>query len=131
MFYSESFSVDGFTVAETLLNWRDEWVMAGWDGTAVSSDSKRIQDMALVEVLARDQLGMGVTDRLQSVIKTMEERTPAIDEVQLVDPLTELPPVWQKILEKLTVVQQSVNSVANPSATDGSDLAALQNALLT
>ena len=29
-FYHRSFDVDDLSVARTLLNWRDEWYMAGW-----------------------------------------------------------------------------------------------------
>ena len=33
-FYAASFAKDPFSVAETLLRWRDELVLAGWDGSA-------------------------------------------------------------------------------------------------
>lgn len=33
-FYASSFERDPFSVAETLLRWRDELVLAGWDGSA-------------------------------------------------------------------------------------------------
>ncbi len=32
-FYTESFAKDPLAVAETLLRWRDELVLAGWDGS--------------------------------------------------------------------------------------------------
>ena len=31
-FYAESFKRDPYAVAETLLSWRDDLIMAGWDG---------------------------------------------------------------------------------------------------
>ena len=51
-FYSESFKRDPYAVAETLLNWRDDLIEAGWDGLAAADDTIRIQDLAAVEARA-------------------------------------------------------------------------------
>ncbi len=131
MFYSKSISVDGLAVADVLLGWRDEWVAAGWDGTAEISDSKRLRDMAKVEVLARERLSMGVADRLQAVIKALNDRQPAIDEVRVIDPLHDLPPAWQKVLGGLPVAQAAVDEWGGVAEEKGTDLAALQRAMLT
>ena len=48
-FYTESFTKDPLAVAETLLRWRDELVLAGWDGSADPAGSTRLSDLAEVE----------------------------------------------------------------------------------
>lgn len=130
-FYSESFRVDALAVAETLLRWRDEWISAGWDGTASGSDSPRLRDLADVEDLARDALGSGLGDRLRAVIEALGRREPGIDEVRVVDPLDELPPIWRRILERLPVVTGETPRFDAVTAAAGSDLGRLQHALLT
>jgi hypothetical protein len=130
-FYSQSFRVDALAVAETLLHWRDEWIAAGWDGTASASDGPRLLDLADVEVLARDALGSGLGDRLRAVIEALGRRDPGIEKVRLVDPLDELPPVQRRILDRLPVVTGEVPRFDAVTATEGSDLARLQHALLT
>src|SRR5580693_5741975 len=62
-FYTESFSKDPLAVAETLLRWRDELVLAGWDGSPDPGSSQRIRDLAEVEELAGPDLSPGFGDR--------------------------------------------------------------------
>ena len=45
-FYTASFAKDPLAVAETLLRWRDELVLAGWDGSPDPAASQRIRDLA-------------------------------------------------------------------------------------
>ena len=130
-FYSNSLLADALAVAETLLGWRDELLTAGWDGTADASDSIRLQDMARVEKVARKQLAAGNADRLQFVIDALRDRHPGIDEVWLVDPLEALPPLWRRLLFRLPLTQGSVSAWSGATAQAGSDLAALQHALLS
>src|ERR1700674_5103846 len=51
-FYTVSFAKDPLAVAETLLRWRDELVLAGWDGAPDPASGQRIRDLAEVEGLA-------------------------------------------------------------------------------
>src|ERR1700721_2678657 len=46
MFFSESFTRDSYAVAETLLEWRDDLIEAGWDGLASADDTIGIKDLA-------------------------------------------------------------------------------------
>src|SRR3984893_453387 len=61
-FYTESFAKDPLAVAETLLRWRDELVLAGWDGSADPGSSQRTRDLAEVERLAGPDLLPGFGD---------------------------------------------------------------------
>jgi len=130
-FYSRSLQVDPLAVAKVLLRWRDEWIEAGWDGSATESDSQRIRDMAGVEVLAGEHLGKELADRLRVVIRTLDTRAPGIECVRLVEALDQLPPVWQELFSKLPVRSETVDSWDGAIAAAGTDLAVLQQALLT
>ena len=130
-FYSRSLGVDPLAVAKVLLRWRDEWIEAGWDGTAAEGDNQRIRDLAAVEGLAAARLGKGTADRLRAVIQTLETRAPGIERVRLVDAIDQLPPAWQELFSKLPTRPETVDAWEGPTAVAGTDLAALQQALLT
>src|SRR5580704_947069 len=61
-FYTPSLAKDPLAVAETLLRWRDELVLAGWDGSPDPAASQRIRDLSEVERLARSDLSPGFGD---------------------------------------------------------------------
>jgi RecB family exonuclease len=130
-FYSDSFRIDALAVSETLLRWRDEWIRAGWDGRAAGSDSRRLRDLADVEAIAKEVLGAGVADRLCAVIEALAVRDPGIDQVRVVDPLTDLPPVWRRMLKRLPAVAVDAPEPNHEAIKRGSDLARLHYALRT
>lgn len=84
-FYAASFAKDPFSVAETLLRWRDELVLAGWDGSADPVGSSRIRDLAEVEGLAGPKLLPGLGDRVQAVLTELDRRDPKLDSIKVVD----------------------------------------------
>lgn len=128
-FYSKSFHIDALAVSETLLQWRDEWICAGWDGHAGESDSLRLCDLADVEAIAKDVLGAGVADRLCAVMAALAVRDAGIDRVCVVEPLNDLPLVWRRILKRLPAVAADVHRPVDEGIA--SDLTLLQHALQT
>jgi hypothetical protein len=130
-FYSASFAVDPLAVADALLAWRDEWVAAGWDGRADAVDGKRLQDLAEVERAARETLGSGHADRLRAVEAQLGRRRTGIERVELLDTVDELPPVWRRLAAKLAAEHVPPAHWQGPVAGAGSDLAALQHALIS
>src|SRR5690606_14977497 len=54
-FYHASLAVDGLGVARALLGWREDWYEAGWRGEFHGAVSRRLADIADVEVLARER----------------------------------------------------------------------------
>ena len=48
-FYHASYEADPFSVARTLLQWRDQWYLAGWQGTFGDDVPGRLKDMAEIE----------------------------------------------------------------------------------
>jgi hypothetical protein len=55
-FYAESLKKDPYAVAETLLRWRDELVVSGWNGQALDKATVRLRDMAVLEARAADSV---------------------------------------------------------------------------
>lgn len=105
-FYSESLEADSVGTSARLLAWRDEWRLAGWDGSAPADSPRRLQEMALVEQSAFGDIPPGEAERLTEVLVSLAtERTP-IQAVLLVDPLASFPVVWQRVLALLPNVTQ-------------------------
>lgn len=105
-FYSRSLEADSVGTGAKLLAWRDEWRLAGWDGTAPADGPRRLQEMALVEQTAFDDIPPGEAERLFEVLACLAtERTP-IQSVLLVDPLESFPSVWRRVLDLLPNVSQ-------------------------
>src|ERR1700676_2096948 len=75
-FYTASFAKDPLAVAETLLRWRDELVLAGWDGSPDPGSSRRIRDLADVEGLAGLDLSPGFGDRIRKALTEIDRRDP-------------------------------------------------------
>lgn len=100
-FYSESFSKDAFAVAETLLRWRDELVLAGWDGSPDPGDSLRINDLAEVERMDVANLLPGFGDRIRRILSGLGHRDPRLDLVTVLDNPDDLPRLVHDLLRKL------------------------------
>ena len=65
-FYHRSFEADELGVARTLLDWRDRWHEAGWEGKFDRSAGKRLDDLAEVESIARGRVAPSAGERLSS-----------------------------------------------------------------
>lgn len=127
-FYHQSFVVDELGVARALLRWRDNWYVAGWEGTFAGAVGKRLQDMADVETHARENVALSYGERLANILKAMESRRTQIEKIELVDEPSDFPYLWQKIIEKFPTEAFGLDA-EKPSGRPGSDLAALQQAL--
>ena len=100
-FYSASFVQDDYAVAETLLRWRDELVLAGWDGQPALGFSPRLATLAMLEATLDPTLRVGEGDRLRTIAAALADRSPQFDRVTLTEPLDELPVRWRQLLQKL------------------------------
>jgi len=100
-FYSASFAQDDYAVAETLLRWRDELVLAGWDGQAAAGFSPRLATLAAVETTLDPALRAGEGDRLRTIAAALADRSPQLDRVTVTDPFDEFPARWRQVLKQL------------------------------
>ena len=130
-FYVESFKKDPYAVAETLLQWRDDLIEAGWDGQASVGDTARLRDMATVEAQTTNCLSAGSADRLRSVNQELASRSPKIDLLTVSDPKSHLSKLWQLICEKLGARFEPVSFPLDKTPkAETSDLARIQSLLL-
>lgn len=128
-FHHESLKQDEFGVARTLLQWRDAWFEAGWDGEGFDVDaSTRLLDMGSVEGIAFASVPLGTGQRVQRVLKALSNTSLDLA-VTLLDAPESFPTVWQQLFDRLgalTAIWQ-----AEPQCKGESDLAILQRALIS
>lgn len=127
-FYHKSFIIDNLSVAKTLLNWRDEWYMAGWDGPFSKGVSKRLGDMADVEVIAQKEVSLSIGQRLRAVLEALQNRKTQIEKIELVDTLADFPHLWQQVLSRFELTELQIDK-RPPVSKKNTDLGKLQQAL--
>lgn len=126
-FYSASFGQDDYAVAATLLRWRDELVIAGWDGQVVPEAGARLAVLAAIEATAPAIVRRGEGDRLRAIVEQLAWRSPQLTELVLTEPLTALPARWRGLVGKLPTRGQPADEVlASGLAPEVSDLGRLQ-----
>ena len=114
VWFHKSFSVDPWSTARQLLDWRDELVEAGWHGKLLTTGSARLEALLALENV-EIPLTAGRSDRLREVIEHLIQNIPAhIDFVELMDPLNMLPPVWQYLMNLLQSQGTSIQTKQEP-----------------
>lgn len=111
-FYHQSLHHDELGTSATLLNWRDQWYLHGWNGKINSTNHSRLQDLADVELLTQGKLALSEGERLAAVFIAMQKRALQISEVILTNPISSFPLRWQQVLLKLPT---SVSPLESPS----------------
>ncbi|MBE9610847.1 PD-(D/E)XK nuclease family protein [Chitinilyticum piscinae] len=113
-FFHQSFATDPLGTAATLLEWRDQWSLHGWNGQVAADAPLRLVDMADVEVLAAVSVSPNVGQRLRRVSEQLTVRQARIDSLRCIDPLATLPLTWQTVLAKLPVkVEQNLQGAGH------------------
>lgn len=128
-FYHKSLQQDELGVSRTLLQWRDIWYQAGWNGEPFNSEpSDRLGDMADVEVLAMDTVSPGIGQRVQRAMEVLAGTRLDVT-VTLLDAADAFPAVWQGLFEQLGAT--AAPWTAEPKGRPDTDLGALQRALIS
>lgn len=101
-FYSESMNADAWSTAKTVLAWRDQLKIAGWDFNPSGKGQSRLETLSELEKLFRNQLVEGHVDRLELIHDALAQ-TDEIDisDIVLVEPLQTWDVLWRKIFELL------------------------------
>ena len=126
-FFHQSMVLDELGVARRLLQWRDSWYEAGWQGGAFVNAGQRLADMAEIETFALPKVALNSGQRVQRVLSSLEQSALTV-KVITVDPLNTYPRIWQQLFGRLNA--QSVQPHSVERAEQGSDLAQLQSLLL-
>jgi hypothetical protein len=127
-FYHESYQADPFSVARTLLQWRDQWYLAGWQGTFAEGAPARLADMAAIEQQAATSVEPDLGQRVQKVIALLAGNPVAIESIHLRDQLSDIPFIWQRLIQAINVTITEAPEAA-PQGKDGTDLYKLQQHL--
>jgi hypothetical protein len=130
-FYNASFAKDPLAVAETLLRWRDELVLAGWDGSPDPAASQRIRDLAEVEGLAGRDLLPGFGDRIRKALAELDRRDPKFATIEVLEKRDSLPLLLRRVLVKLGATFRCTGAeTLSPAGSPGTDLHKIQEALV-
>lgn len=135
-FFSASFEADSFATAETMLQRRDELLLAGWDFLVLPDMPQRLKVFAELENILKQNaserlLHAGFADRFIKVLEVLPKRTVPVDKIILCEPLNLLPFAWTRLFDLLaqkgiTVETQTIGATGNLT-----DLHKLQNYLRT
>lgn len=112
-FYHLSLQADELGTAATLLGWRDQWYLHGWNGKIDAALNGRLADMNAVEKTAIGNVAASEGERLSSILKVIKHRNPAISKVEITSELGSFPKLWQQVLSFLPTEIPPVVSVPN------------------
>ncbi len=115
-YYKNSFSVDPYGVARSLICMRDGLIMAGFSSNDWTHDSTqpRLRDLAQIS----DAVLPGLPDRLANVIRTLEDYDGEIPDVNCMLPKEQLDLVWKQLLDLL---EENGASVKYPGQVELND----------
>lgn len=128
-FYHASYEADPFSVARTLLQWRDQWYLAGWAGHFPADAPARLADMAAIEQHASNTVDRGLGQRIQRVMSLLPDNTIAVGAITLRDELSDFPTLWQQLI-KAVAVPVTEAAPTEPHGRADTDLRQLQDHLL-
>ncbi len=132
-FFTDSLEADSHTVAETLLAWRDELYLAGWNFAFTDDLPARLKDFALVEQGKSDlpPLPFGFPERFRAVVAALPQRNLLITAITLAEPRRLLNTPWEQLLAALEQGGVTVTDWTAPAPQATGDLRAAQEALLS
>ena len=128
-FYSKSFSADPFATAQTILNLRDELLLAGWNGKSDQLTPKRLFMLSNIEktVQKNSFWPKGWADRQHYLIDKLPFKGAGNLMVFLVEPPDLLPSYWQMVFSVLEGNGTQINQIPSfPCADEKSDLGQFQ-----
>jgi hypothetical protein len=136
-FYKKSFEANDLDSAATLLSWRDELKLGGWDFRTDKTSPKRLADLAKVE----DQLQPGFADRYRQVYHLIKSKQHIpLEEIALHEPFDLLPPFYQQlftVFKESGIIISERNTLNQPDhinqtnqTNQSSDLSILQGMVL-
>lgn len=133
-FYAASYATDRLGTARTLLEWRDELVMAGWNGEAVPGGGSRLDTLSELERGAgMSEIAPGFPDRLLRVVRELEtEGARVFDGIELLQDRELWTALWQRVFAQLEACGVSVRTASPtlPARLPEGDLGRVQAVLL-
>lgn len=134
-FYKISFEADELATSKTLLDRRDELVLANWDFEIVEKMPVRLRVLAEIEaslVTKADEplrLNLGFADRFQLVLAALDEEKTPINQIFLNEPMALLPEFLKNLFEKLEKQGVVISELELNTEFDDTDLGQIRKAL--
>ncbi|MDQ7002477.1 MAG: PD-(D/E)XK nuclease family protein, partial [Ghiorsea sp.] len=101
-FFKLSLEADAWSSAKQCIDYRDELVLAGWDGNDLPTQSAKLHALAAVERVFPEALKKGLGDRLHSVLAVLANNPKLhIQSVTLHEDIDALPSLIGRVLHKL------------------------------
>lgn len=123
LFFAQSFALDPWATAASLLEWRDQLIAGGWSGASVGA--ARLDAFAKIEG-AGPMLPFGIADRARRLCDAVKARASLpLASIELVEPRDLLPPLWQGLIEALETSEVKISQVS-ASETAVNDLSHVQ-----
>jgi RecB family exonuclease len=132
-FYSRSHAADPLGTTKALLEWRDELVLAGWDGQRMDGGGARLDALAEAEAAGVAKVAPGLADRVRRLEQELSlVGVRCFDALELVEDRQLWPERWRRVLVLLEASGVPVQTVPQPvhSLASEGDLRLLQAALL-
>ncbi len=132
-FFSSSFAADAWSSAKQMLAWRDELMLAGWDGRGIRASTPRLTALAAVENgLTGTAVRRGIGDRMTAVLNALTRRpTLAVEEILLRMPPEQFPARLQRLIAALEDCGVAIKFQAPEPAYSDGNLGAIKRAMLS
>lgn len=128
-FYSKSFAKDPLAVAETLLRWRDELILSGWERSPAPTGAPRPDALFELDGRVDPIVRTGAGDRVLDVLAVLPMRPITFESLVVVDDRSHLPVLWLRLLDSLGAQWAKPTQPGMPAPGVNTDLAAVQRAL--
>jgi len=130
-FFKQSLEADAWSSAKQFLDWRDELILAGWNGLAFQATAEKLHALAVVENVFPKGLKKGLGDRLQVVLSTLEQQPfLQIQSIQLNAALNDLPYLIGQVLHKLQALGVTLLSDSAVERNASGNLGSIQQAMI-
>ena len=130
-FFISSYASDAWSSAKQMLAWRDELVLAGWSGQGGENFTPRLKALVAIEHLLPQVLKQGLGDRLQCVLRVLEQVTSiSITQIELCDDFDELPSLLRQVIVSLECKGVQVDKSEAATALAQGNLGVVQRAML-
>jgi len=125
-----SFERDRFAVAQLFLNYRDELMLAGWDGLTPLNGSPRLSAISKFSSGLGAEARCGLGDRLLAIYLCLQERSLAWESLKVIGAKEDFDLAWQNVLDLLGAVYEpdAFDSLASTDLSD-SDLQRFRRAI--
>lgn len=101
--FMDSWEIDPFAVAGRLLEWMDEWYLAGWDGSELSVEYGRLRELSDIFAAASDTMALAEGLRLQQLTERFKQGVqPPLSTLIIHSDEQEWPKKWREVFSLIS-----------------------------